>query len=133
METLAVAIGFIALLLLDWRYRARSLRFAAVFGALVVLWLSQPNITVAGRRASTASPAERSTTLGGEPLSDYMSGVVTMKRFVEEQGDVTRSARLVALGALVWLACAPLHRRVVAHSGTASDPAATPKDHVAAV
>lgn len=110
-ETIVVALVFAILLGLEWRYRHRSVRLGTVILALVVWEFTQPSITVAGRRASAASPEERSTELHGEPLSEYMSGVDTMRRFVVQQYEQDSGIRLLVLGVLVWLACSPAFRR----------------------
>jgi hypothetical protein len=110
-ETITVALVFVALLGLDWRYRRTSVRLGTVALALVVWWFAQPGYTTAARQASAAGPAERSTQLRGEPLSEYMSGVDTMYKFVLEQDEQYADIRLLTLGVLVWLAGAPVVRR----------------------
>ena len=110
-ETLAVALVFAVLLGLAWRYPRRRLRLGTIALALLLWVLAQPSLTVAGRQASAAGPGERSTQLRGEPLSEYMSGVDTMRRFMLEQIRATYGMQLIAVGALAWLACTPAFRR----------------------
>jgi hypothetical protein len=112
-----VAAAFVLLLGLEWRYRRRQLRFGTALLALVVLGWYQPNLTGARRRALGASPAERVTRLaepgqgGYRTLSDYESGVHTTIRTVSEAAAFGEGLRLVAVGALFWLACSPAVRR----------------------
>ena len=107
-----LALMFAVLLGLEWRYRLKSLRVIAVLLALVVFWLfGGPDYTIAGRRASAASPEERIRVLRGDTLSEYMSGVDIMREYLAESEKANDPPRRIALGALVWLGCAPLFRR----------------------
>jgi hypothetical protein len=110
-ETVVAATIFGILLWLEWRYRHRSVRVGTVMLALVVWWFTQPSITVAARRASALAPEARSMELRGEPLSEYMIGVETMRRFLVEQYQADSDVRLIVLGVLVWLSCSPVFRR----------------------
>jgi hypothetical protein len=112
-----VGVTFVLLLGLEWRYRRRWLRLGTALLALVVLGWYQPNYTGARRRALSASPAERVMRLpepgqgGYRTVSDYESGVFTAMRDVGEAAAFGEEVRLVAVGALFWLACSPAVRR----------------------
>ena len=111
IETIIVASAFAILLGLEWHYQSRMVRVGTVTLALVGWMYAQPSYTVAGRRASSAPSEMRVTQLRGEPLSEYLSGVATMRRAVIEQVEARSEIRLMALGVLVWLACSPVLRR----------------------
>ena len=104
-----IALGFAVLLGLEWRHGLRRLRLGAACLALAVLFVAQPSSTRAGRRAMVAPPEERVTKLGN-PLSEYESGVATMKQAVEEDSSMGASARLLGVCVLFWLACSPVLR-----------------------
>lgn len=105
--TMLVLMVLAVLTGLEWRYRFRLLRGAAVLLSLVVLFFAQPSSTRAARWAMFAPPAQRTAELGS-PLSEYESGVQTMRRAVEEDAAIGADARLLALGVLFWFACTPL-------------------------
>lgn len=107
--SILLALLFAALLGLEWRYQLRRLRLGAVLLALVVLFFAQPSSTRAVRRAFVTPPAERVTELGTS-LSEYESGVATMKQAVDEDSEVGAIARLLGIGALFWLAFSPVLR-----------------------
>ena len=112
-----VAVVFALLLGLEWRDRRRWLRLGTALLALVVLGWYQPNYTGARRRALSASPEERVTRFpdagrgGYRAFSDYESGVLTAMRDVGEAAAFGEGVRMVAVGALFWLACSPAVRR----------------------
>lgn len=120
-ETMLVALVFAVLLGLEWRYRLRSMRVGVASLALIVLWFAQPLPHRAARRAFSAPPAERVTELRGSPLSEYMSGVLTMEQAVAEDARMDAGARLLCVGVLFWLACSPALRR--ARPSLAAEPA----------
>jgi hypothetical protein len=116
LDTMLVTSVLAVLLGLEWRYHRRRLRVGAALVALVVLGLYQPNYTGARRRALAATPAERVTLIpvaGSEtqPLSEYQSGVYMTMRAVADAAVFGEGARLAAVGALFWLACAPALRQ----------------------
>jgi hypothetical protein len=94
--------------LLDWRLRRRWMRMVSVAAALALWFFAQPSYTVAARRASTAPPSERITQFRGAALTEYLSGVETMREAVLIQVDARSAMRLLALGVLSWLALLPL-------------------------
>jgi len=112
---------FVILLGLEWRFRRRGLRVGAILLALAVLAFYQPNYTVARRRALGTPPAKRVTQIPfhGERVSEYESGVYTTMEAVSDAAGFGSGARLVAAGALVWLACSPA-------LGSARDPSNEP-------
>lgn len=116
LDTVLVAAVFAVLLGFEWRYRRLRLRVGAALLALVVLALYQPGYTGARRRALGAQPSERVTRLprvgseGYDSLSQYESGVYTTMQAVVDAADFGAGARLVAVGALFWLACSPAFR-----------------------
>lgn len=110
-ETVFVALGFAVLLVCDWRYQLRTVRLGAVTLSLVVLFFAEPSYVPVARRVSVAPPEERITQLHGRPISEYLSGVTTMYEAIGEVDAARANLRVIALGALVWLACSPVLRR----------------------
>ena len=110
-ETVLVALVFAVLLGIEWRYRLRSVRLGTAGLALVVWLFAQPNYIGAARRVSVAPPEERITTLRGDTISEYLSGVTTMLEAIDDVNGAYATIRLLALGVLVWLACTPAFRR----------------------
>jgi hypothetical protein len=106
--TLLVAATFVVMLLLDWRFRLKSLRVCTALLALVVMFFAQPSPRRAAREAIAASPAERVAVLQGAPVSDYDSGVLTMERAVIADSRIGAAASLLSVGVLLWLACSPV-------------------------
>ena len=126
-QTIVVAAIFAVLLGLELRYRRRLLKVATALVAVAVLLYFQPDYTSARRRALGAPVTDRVTKSPvagseGDTLSDYHSGVYTTMRFIEGYATDGANARLIALGALVWLACSPVLRH--AHG---SAPARSPR------
>lgn len=111
IETVVIAAVVAVLLAIDWLYRGRVARALAVALALLLWWYSLPNYTVAGRRASATPPEKRASQLRGDSLSQYMSGVVTMREAMVAQQEAALPYGLVGIGVLAWLACVPLVRR----------------------
>lgn len=110
-----LALIYAVLLGLEWRSRLRTLRLAAALLTLVVLFLAQPSSTRAARWAIEAPHAQRITSLGS-PLSEYESGVATMRQAVEQDSRLGAKARLLSVAVLCWLACSPIIRRAPAQS-----------------
>jgi hypothetical protein len=110
-EVIVVALVFGLLLACEWRYQLRTLRLGIVMLALGVMFFAQPGYISVARRVSVSPPEERITEIRGKPISEYLSGVTTLYEAFGKAGRVRRGVRLVALGALVWLACSPLLRR----------------------
>lgn len=111
-EAILVALVFGLLLACEWRYQFRTLRLAIVMLALGVMFFAQPGYISVARRVSVAPPEDRITEIRGQPISEYLSGVTTLYEAFGKAGRARRGVRLVALGALVLLACSPLLRRV---------------------
>jgi hypothetical protein len=105
-----VAFAFAVLVGLEWRYRLKGLRLAATALALVVMLFAQPSSTRAARSAISAPPGQRVTELGSA-LSEYESGVETMRQAVEQDSALGSDARLLSVAVLVWLACSPVISR----------------------
>lgn len=107
-----LALIFVVLLGLEWRYRLASVRLGTALFALVVLWFAQPIPHRAARRAIAAPSAERVREFPGvRSLSEYESGVVTMEQAMGEDTRMGANARMLAITALFWLACTPVFRR----------------------
>jgi hypothetical protein len=124
-----ISLVFAVLLGIEWRWRLRSVRLAAVFLALVIWFFAQPVAHRAARRAISEPVEERVTRIAdGPPLSDYASGVATMERDVME--DVLQGAnfRLICEVVVLWLACSPVLRRAHITSQQASGPNARKGD-----
>jgi hypothetical protein len=111
IETILLAAFFAIALAAEWRWRKASIRLGTAVLALFVLWFTQPVPHRAARRAVDAPPAERVAELRGERLSEYESGILTMRQAIIEDGRMFRNDRLLALGVLMWLACSPALRR----------------------
>lgn len=107
VETIGVAAGFLLLLGFEWRYKLRSLRVGTALLALMIWLLCQPNFGAAGRRVSTAPPESRVTQIGGEKISDYLSGVTTTLYAIGDAEGERATCRMLALSVLFWLACSP--------------------------
>lgn len=121
-DSVLVALCFALLLGFEWWRRMHSIRIIASVLALLVLLFAAPNYTAARRRAGAMPPAERVTHLRGSVLSEYYSGVLTMEREAEDEANSGAGARMLALGALLWLACSPaLRRPSTAERGAAGD------------
>jgi len=111
IDTILVAAALVVLLGIEWRYQLRAVRLATIALALIVWYFSLPNLTIAARWASTAPPEERVTHLRGEEMSEYLVGVATMREAMSGQIEARSHTRLLAIGALIWLACSPAIRR----------------------
>ena len=111
-DTTILGLTFILLLALEWRYRWRVVRVGAAVLAFLVWFLSQPSAYRAARLAMAMPPAERVTQFpGGRHLSEYESGVLTMKRVVSDDIEGSWNISIIPVGVLVWLACSPAFRR----------------------
>ena len=124
LTTIAWAVVFAVLLVLDWHYRLRVARLLAAIVALVVLWFTQPSTASAARRAIALPPAERVRHPAG---TEYASGVATMYEAVADDAKLFANERLLTFAVLFWLACSPLiHRadRKPTTDGLPSDEAA---------
>jgi len=108
--TVLVVLIIAVLLGLEWRYQLSSMRRATATLALLVFFFAQPSYTTAARAVSVASPEERITEIHGSTVSDYESGVATMLAAIDGAREAHAWMRLVALGALFWLACSPVLR-----------------------
>lgn len=110
-----IALMFAVLLGVEWRYSWRSVRTGIVMLALVVFGVfpTGPNYTIAGRRATAVPLNERVRVFNGDTLSQYVTGVVIMREFLQES-EQSSGPRLIVLGVLVWLACSPVFRRGLA-------------------
>lgn len=106
----AYVLIFFALLWLEWKRQAKSLRLIAASLALALVLFNQPGYTRAARRAMMAAPAERVTQIRGDTLSEYISGVRTMEQAVGEDANAGATARIIGFGVLLWLACSPVLR-----------------------
>ena len=122
-----VALTFVVLLGLEWRYSLKTLRVVSAVLAMAMLFFFQPNYHAAWRRAMSTPPSERVTDIGSaslrRPLSEYESGVTTMYDAVVDNAAGYHNERLLAMGVLFWLACSPVFRRKLGASkqGTLPD------------
>jgi hypothetical protein len=105
------------IVVVEWRYRLRSLRVGAILLAGAMLWFFQPSTHAAWRRAMSTPPSERVTHAGGfgsdslgPLLSEYQSGVYTMYEAVADDVASYANERLLALCVLFWLAFSPVLR-----------------------
>jgi hypothetical protein len=111
IEAVATAGVLVGLLAMDWRSRKPLARVLALMLCLALWWYSLPNFTIAGRRASVASTAARVATMKGDSVSEYYSGIATMRDAMESQQSETSLLRLLTIGGLAWLAFSPVLRR----------------------
>jgi hypothetical protein len=111
-DTLLVSIVFAALVIVEWRFRSKSVRVGTATFSLLVLLFARPSYTTAARRVSVAPPEARVTQLHGSKISEYQSGVATMYKAMDEAGDERANIRVIAVGVLFGLACSPVLRRV---------------------
>ena len=105
------------IVVLEWRYRLRSLRVGAILLAGAMLWFFQPSAHAAWRRAISTPSSQRVTHAGGlgsdslgPLLSEYQSGVYTMYEAVADNAASYANERLLALSVLFWLAFSPVLR-----------------------
>jgi hypothetical protein len=105
------------IVVLEWRYRFRSLRIGGILIAGAMLWFFQPSAHAAWRRAMSTPPSLRITHAGGfgadslgPLLSEYQSGVYTMYEAVTANAASYANERLLALCVLFWLAFSPVLR-----------------------
>jgi hypothetical protein len=132
---LAAAFGL--MLRLEWRYRFKSMRVGVALLALAILLFFQPPYHAAWRRAISTPPAERATRWStinpdsGALLTEYQSGVFTMRRAVFEVKRTYERERWLMVGVLVWLACSPAfqgpRRRLPERSSSASSADVAPE------
>lgn len=104
-ETMLVALVFVVLLGVEWRYRLKSVRVAVAVLALIVSFFYQSSATRAARRAIVMQPSQRVTHPSG---TEYASGVATMYQAVADDSEMSGSERLLSMGVLFWLACSPV-------------------------
>ena len=110
MVVLSLGLAFTVVLILEWRYRVRTLRVACAFVAVAIMAFAGPRLTTTRRRALDTPPAERVTQIGGMPVSEYAVGVLTMSKAVAEDARMSDNLGLLSLGVLLWLACSPAFR-----------------------
>ena len=108
---------FAVILVLEWRYRLKSLRVGAITLAGAMLFFFQPSTHAAWRQAMSTLPSQRVTHAPspfsdsvGPALSEYHSGIYTMYDAVVDQVDMYARERQLALAVLFWLACSPIFR-----------------------
>jgi hypothetical protein len=102
------------LIFIEWWRRSTWARLLAVFAALVLLFFAEPEPGVLARTMPYLPANQRITTsFGGQPLSDYQSGVATTIREAVKLVDEGRRDRLVAIGVLVWLSLSQLARNAL--------------------
>jgi hypothetical protein len=111
-DEVLVALVFAVLLVLEWRSRRGILRLAAAWLALAVWLFAQPGIHRAVRRALELPPTERVVRWrdGEPPVSEYVSGVLTLEKLAAEDANADFKVRMMSLGTLFWLACSPAFR-----------------------
>ena len=114
---IGISAVFAVILVLEWRYRLKSLRVLAIILAGAMLWFFQPLTHAAWRRAMSTPPSQRITHADGfgadslgPPLSEYQSGVYTMYEAVTDNAAGYANERLLVLGVLFWLAFSPVLR-----------------------
>jgi hypothetical protein len=112
---LALTIGCVVLLALEWRLQSKILRIGTVVLALATLMFFEGNSRRAARSAFGAAPEERVTNIGGTIFSGYESGVLTMEEAINHDSAMGQNERWLALAVLVWLACSPTMRRKSKH------------------
>ena len=112
ISLLVFALIQLTLLTIDWFRRSRVARIVALLGALAQLSWSQPKPHAIARDLVNLPPSERVKTLPSDttPVSDYVSGVVTMEQAMERSMDRKSFDRLMGLGTLVWLVLTPVIR-----------------------
>ncbi len=113
-----IVVVFAVVLGLEWRYGFKSLRVGAAIMALALLLFLQPHYHAAWRRAISTPESERvshwsdtSADSSGPRLTEYQSGVFTMRRAVIDLKSAYSGERWFVVGVLFWLACSPVFRR----------------------
>ena len=106
-----LAVVIILLLGVDWRYRRPSIRIAVTLLTLLMLLVAQPTLYRAFRRAALAAPAERTDSIPSRKLSEYETGVYTMKQAFDEEIEDESTHRMIAVAVLAWLAASPVLQR----------------------
>jgi hypothetical protein len=116
-ETTGLALVFVVLLGLEWRYRLKSVRLATALLAVGALWFFQPDITTVRRVAFSKPRAEWVTkSAPHRVLSEYQMGVLTTVGEFSRMMKYHADARRLSIGVLFWLACSPILRRAPARS-----------------
>jgi hypothetical protein len=110
---LVIALILCALLVLEHFRRSGLARVAAIAGAIGVIFLAQPVVGPAYRRAleTTDRVTHRGSPSDRRQIPEYASGVLTMGRIVEDDLYQDNRLRWFGTGVLVWLAMSPLLRR----------------------
>lgn len=94
-------------LIADWALKTRAIRLVAVTVAVGGILLLEPNLYEAFRSALTVPPEDRVRLLGQRELSEYESGVETMRREVVAHVELHRPSRTILEVTLIWLALSP--------------------------
>jgi len=119
IRTIVIVLIFVGLLVIEWRYKLRSVRLGAVFLAVVLAFFTGGNLTAARRQALDMPAAQRITQVAGHQVSDYASGVFTMAQAASDSA-MFETEYSLSWAVLLWLACSPAFRRAHTPSTTAS-------------
>jgi hypothetical protein len=118
---LILVVAFGILLAVEWVRRSAPVRIATIALALAVFFFFLPMPHRAMREVIGLRGSARIDSLPNwGHLSDYASGVLTMKRAVEADIGMDADKRLLAVGVLVWLAISPVVRRTTGPIADAS-------------
>jgi hypothetical protein len=100
------------LLVVEWVRRSALARVAALAMTLLVLPLTQPVSGPAYRRAIVTRDrvVDWGAPSGHKPMSEYVSGIMTMDREVRKGLDRLHDRLWLGTGILVWLAVSPFRR-----------------------
>ena len=117
MPVVTLLAVFAVLIVIEWRWRLRSVRLATALFAVYVMWWWSAPLTTSVRTAIAAQHAARPTarvthsSARNVDYNEYESGVYTLAREIREDNERVLLADMLGFGVLLWLACSPAFRR----------------------
>lgn len=121
MLSVTVFLFTVGLLVAEWRLRSNVLRLAMILISLCGLGLLLPSPHIAARRAMNLPTSERIDRWHDAPMTEYQSGVATMRREVYENIELHSTERLILMAAVLWLSLSPALRDLRSSGAPESD------------
>jgi hypothetical protein len=123
MLSAVVFLLTVGLLVAEWRLRSSVLRLVMILIAICGIGLLLPSPHIAARRAMNLPPTERIERWSDAPMTEYQSGVATMRREVYANIELHSTTRLILMAAVLWLAFSPALRDLRTSSTPETDKA----------